>query len=74
MPGFRHGEALLAECLNRFVTFRQLALMASAGSDARAGASGQDGADLSAAAGAASDPVGNDWDRRKDAGVCRGTD
>lgn len=46
------GEALLAERLNRFVTFRQLALMASAGSEARAGASGQGGADLSAAAGA----------------------
>ena len=46
------GEALLAERLNRFVTFRQLALMASAGNEARAGASGQDGADLSAAVGA----------------------
>ena len=46
------GEALLAERLNRFVTFRQLALMASAGNEVRAGASGQDGADLSAAAGA----------------------
>ena len=45
------GEALLAERLNRFVTFRQLALMASAGSEVRAGASGSDGADLSAAAG-----------------------
>ena len=46
------GEALLAERLNRFVTFRQLALMASAGHEARAGASGQDTKDLSAAAGA----------------------
>ena len=45
------GEALLAERLNRFVTFRQLALMASAGNEARAGASGQDGGNLSAAAG-----------------------
>ena len=43
------GEALLAERLNRFVTFRQLALMASAGSEARAGASERDGEDLSAA-------------------------
>ena len=43
------GETLLAERLNRFVTFRQLALMASAGSEARAGASGRDGEDLSAA-------------------------
>ena len=40
------GEALLAERLNRFVTFRQLALMASAGNEARAGAAGQDGANL----------------------------
>ena len=46
------GEALLAERLNRFVTFRQLALMASAGNEARAGAAGQDTKDLSAAAGA----------------------
>ena len=46
------GEALLAERLNRFVTFRQLALMASAGSEVRAGAFGQDGKDLSTAAGA----------------------
>ena len=46
------GEALLAERLNRFVTFRQLALMASAGNEVRAGASGQDGEGLSAAAGA----------------------
>ena len=46
------GEALLAERLNRFVTFRQLALMASAGNEVRAGASGQDVKDLSAAAGA----------------------
>ena len=46
------GEALLAERLNRFVTFRQLALMASAGTEMRAGASGRDGEDLSAAAGA----------------------
>ena len=46
------GDALLAERLNRFVTFRQLALMASAGNEARAGASGRDGEDLSAAAGA----------------------
>ena len=46
------GEALLAERLNRFVTFRQLALMASAGNEVRAGASGQNGEDLSAAAGA----------------------
>ena len=45
------GEALLAERLNRFVTFRQLALMASAGTEMRAGASSQDGKDLSAAAG-----------------------
>ena len=45
------GEALLAERLNRFVTFRQLALMASAGNEVRAGASGLDGEDLSAAAG-----------------------
>ena len=43
------GEALLAERLNRFVTFRQLALMASAGNETRAGASGQVGEDLSAA-------------------------
>ena len=42
------GEALLAERLNRFVTFRQLALMASAGNEARAGASGRDGEGLSA--------------------------
>ena len=46
------GEALLAERLNRFVTFRQLALMASAGNEARAGASARDGEDLSAVAGA----------------------
>ena len=46
------GEALLAERLTRFCTFRQLALMASAGNETRAGASGQDGEDLSAAAGA----------------------
>lgn len=46
------GEALLAERLNRFVTFRQLALMATAGNEVRAGASGQDGADMSSAAGA----------------------
>ena len=45
------GEALLAERLNRFVTFRQLALMASAGNEARAGASGSDGENLAAAAG-----------------------
>ena len=46
------GEALLAERLRHFCSFRQLALMASAGNEMRAGASGQDGADLSAAAGA----------------------
>ena len=46
------GEALLAERLNRFVTFRQLALMASAGNEVRAGAPGRDVADLSTAAGA----------------------
>ena len=46
------GEALLAERLKHFCSFRQLALMASAGNEMRAGASGQDGADLSAAAGA----------------------
>ena len=45
------GEALLAERLTHFCTFRQLALMASAGNETRAGASGQVGADLSAAAG-----------------------
>ena len=45
------GEALLAERLNRFVTFRQLALMAAAGSEVRAGASGSEGKDLAAAAG-----------------------
>ena len=43
------GEALLAERLRHFCSFRQLALMASAGNETRAGASGQDGADLSAA-------------------------
>ena len=46
------GEALLAERLKHFCTFRQLAMMASAGREARAGASGQDDADLSAAVGA----------------------
>ena len=46
------GETLLAERLTHFCTFRQLSLMASAGNETRAGASGQDGADLSAAAGA----------------------
>ena len=46
------GEALLAERLNRFVTFRQLALRASAGNEVRAGAPGRDVADLSTAAGA----------------------
>ena len=46
------GEALLAERLKHFCTFRQLALMASAGSEVRAGASGSEGADLTAAAGA----------------------
>ena len=46
------GEALLAERLKHFCTFRQLALMASSGSEARAGASGRDGEDLSTAAGA----------------------
>ena len=46
------GEALLAERLNRFVMFRQLALMATAGNEVRAGASGSDGVDLSAASGA----------------------
>ena len=51
------GEALLAERLNRFVTFRQLALMASAGNEARAGASGQDVNDLSAAARAGGSPA-----------------
>ena len=45
------GEALLAERLRQFCAFRQLALMASAGNETRAGASGQDDADLSAAAG-----------------------
>ena len=45
------GEALLAERLRHFCSFRQLALMASAGNEMRAGSSGQDGADLSAAAG-----------------------
>ena len=46
------GEDLLAERLKRFGMFRQLSLMASAGSEMRAGASGSDGADLAAAAGA----------------------
>ena len=46
------GEALLAERLKHFCAFRQLSLMASAGTEMRAGASGQDGVDLSAAAGA----------------------
>ena len=46
------GEALLAERLKHFCTFRQLSLMASAGNEMRAGASGQDVADLSAATGA----------------------
>lgn len=45
------GEAPLSERLNRFVMVRQLALMASAGSEIRAGASGSDDANLSAAAG-----------------------
>lgn len=36
------GEALLSERLSRFVMFRQLALMASAGKEVRAGASGSD--------------------------------
>ena len=49
------GEALLTERLNRFVMLRQLALMASAGNDVRAGASGPAGADLSAASGADED-------------------
>lgn len=46
------GEALLAERLKHFCTFRQLALMASSGCEARAGASGADGAELASAAGA----------------------
>ena len=46
------GEAFLAERLGRFGMLRQLALMASAGSEVRAGASGSDGTDLAAAAGA----------------------
>lgn len=45
------GEALLAERLKQFCTFRQLALMASAGSEVRAGASETDGTDLATAAG-----------------------
>lgn len=49
------GEALLTERLNRFVMLRQLALMASAGNEVRAGASGPAGADLSAASGADED-------------------
>lgn len=49
------GEALLTERLNRFVMLRQLALMASAGKEVRAGASGPEGVDLSAAAGADED-------------------
>ena len=36
------GEALLSERLSRFVMFRKLALMASAGEEVRAGASGSD--------------------------------
>ena len=46
------GEALLAERLKHFCTFRQLALMAATGSEVRAGAAGSDKADLTAAAGA----------------------
>lgn len=46
------GESLLSERLKRFGMLRQLSLMASAGSEMRAGASGSDGADLAAAAGA----------------------
>ena len=46
-----HGEALLAERLKHFCTFRQLSLMASAGSEMRAGASGQDVTEMAAAAG-----------------------
>ena len=49
------GEALLSERLNRFVMLRQLALMASEGQEIRAGASGTDAVDLSAAAGADED-------------------
>ena len=49
------GEALLTERLNRFVMLRQLALMASAGQEIRAGASGPDAVDVSAASGADED-------------------
>lgn len=45
------GEAFLTERLQRFAMFRQLALMASAGGEVRAGASGTDGTELSAATG-----------------------
>ena len=43
------GEELLAERLKHFCTLRQLALMAMSGSEVRAGASGAEGEDLSAA-------------------------
>ena len=46
------GESLLSERLKRFGMLRQLSLMASAGSEVRAGAPGSDGADLAAAVGA----------------------
>ena len=46
------GEALLAERLKHFCTFRQLALMAASESGVRAGASGSDSEDLASAAGA----------------------
>ena len=46
------GEAFLAERLGRFGMLRQLALMASAGNELRAGVSGRGEVDLSAAAGA----------------------
>ena len=45
------GEALLSERLSRFVMFRQLALMTSAGEEVRAGASGSDEGSRSAAGG-----------------------
>ena len=46
------GEDFLAERLKRFGMVRQLSLMASVGSEVRAGASGSDGTDFAAAAGA----------------------
>ena len=45
------SEELLAERMKRFGMIRQLALMAVAGNETRAGASGAEGVDLSAAAG-----------------------